>query len=63
MKILKKLRVEKDAEAIAEIAGYVYCTACEDLIDQSEWFNHADENFVGQKFENSNENPGFERRS
>ena len=39
----------------AEIAGYVYCKACEDLIDQSEWFNHADENFDGQKFENPND--------
>ena len=24
----------------AEIAGYVHCKACEDLIYQSEWFNH-----------------------
>ena len=38
----------------AEIAGYVYCKACEDLIDQSEWFNHADENFDEQKSENPN---------
>ena len=28
----------------AEIAGYVHCKACEDLIDQSEWFNHYSEN-------------------
>ena len=28
----------------AEFAGYVHCKACEDLIDQSEWFNHNSEN-------------------
>ena len=38
----------------AGIAEYVYCKACEDLIE-SEWFNHVDENFDGQKYQNPND--------
>ena len=38
----------------AEIAGYVHCEACEDLIDQSEWFNNADRNSE-YKYENLND--------
>jgi len=39
---VKELIIEWE-EYQAEIAGYVHCEACEDLIDQSEWFNHDSE--------------------
>ena len=39
----------------SEIAGYVYCKACGDLMDLSEWFNHADENSDGHKYEDPND--------
>ena len=42
----------------AEIEGYVHCKACEDLIDQSEWFNHCSENSNSENSDiNRLENP------
>ena len=39
----------------AEVAGYVHCEAREDLVDQSEWFNHANENSVESEYQSSND--------
>ena len=39
----------------AEVAGYVYCQACEDPIDKSDWFNHENENSDENKYENPND--------
>ena len=37
----------------AEVAGYIHCEACDDLIDKSKWFNHTNKKPDGNKCENS----------